>query len=116
MVNWCLYSDFGTSVHSGPEYSRLVLAEFHRAAEMTQPQLTDFAMAYCSFLAAVEIGRIGFSLDVLYQLLSVLKFSPTDFFMRVEEVRARKPVLTKLGRGKQPVVTFNEEVDATEIC
>lgn len=84
----------------------VALAEARRAAQLTQPQLADFAQLSRSYIAAVEAGKVGISCETVYSLLAVLNISPIVFFQRVEELRAQKPVLSNPGRGGRRLVAF----------
>ena len=93
----------------------VALTEARHAAQLTQPQLADFAQLSRSYIAAVEAGKVGISCETMYSLLTVLQISPIAFFQRVEELRAQKPVLSNPGRGGRRTVAFVQKHEEDEI-
>lgn len=84
----------------------IAIAEGRQKSGLTQPQLADFAELSRSYIAAVEAAKVGISCEALFEILGVLKIPPTTFFQRIEELRAKKPVICSPGRGRKRTFSF----------
>ena len=79
----------------------IAIVEARHAAELTQPQLADFANLSRSYVAALEAGKTSFSVESLYALLHAMRVDVTTFFVRVEEIRSQRPTLSNPGKGRR---------------
>ncbi len=58
----------------------LNIAYYRRKNNLTQIQLSELANIDRSHMSAIELGKIGVSLDVIFRLCESLKITPKELF------------------------------------
>lgn len=64
-----LYEKFGLNV-----------VYYRKRKKMTQLQLAELVDVDRSHISAIELGKVGVSLDVIFKLSEVLEISPKELF------------------------------------
>lgn len=77
-----------------------VLKEAREQAGLTQGQLAGFSGLSDSYIALVEQGNSGVSINALMQIADVLKLKASDLMIRIEQEMERGPQAPTKGPGR----------------
>ncbi len=53
---------------------------YRKALRVTQPQLAELLDIERSHISAIELGKVGVSLDLIFKMCEVFKIKPKDLF------------------------------------
>ena len=62
------------------EKFELNVAYYRKRKRYTQLQLAELVDVYCSHISAIELGNVGVSLVVIFNLCEVLEITPKELF------------------------------------